>query len=156
MEAITNPQGVLQKSPLQTIMTEVFDALHTQNLDKLMGHIAEDALLIDPHYPVINMEGKRAIRNGLEWAFSGMKEFGFNVQQIFESEDGQRAAIEMQCSHVIKAGKRFDFQQVWIVDITGDKLSRLQAFVPYGPNGMHGLILGITRVVRKAMGSDKN
>lgn len=145
----------VRRTPLQQILDEVLEGLHELDIEKILMRIDENVVVIDPHYPVMHMEGKRALQNGLQWAFGGMKEFGFEVKQVFESEDGRRAAIELECSHVIKVGKRFDFKQVWIVELVGDKVTRLEAYVPYGPDGMHGLILGITRVVRKLTGADK-
>ena len=44
----------------------------------------------DPHYPYKDMKGIAAVREGLMWAFGGMKSMGFDIDRWFLSDDGTK------------------------------------------------------------------
>jgi len=126
-----------------------FAAVETKDADAVLRLFADDAVFIDPHYPTPRMVGKAAIAEGLRWAFTGMKTFGFTIVNFFPSEDGQSAAVEMATHHVLKSGMKLDFPQAFVMETRDGLITRLQAYEPYGPGGIGGLILKLTRLKRK-------
>lgn len=137
---------------LQETMERQFAAIEAKDLDAALSFFADDAVLIDPHYPVPRMVGKAAIADGLRWSFGQMKTFGFTVENYFGSEDGRSAALEVASAHVLNAGMRLNFPQVFVVEARDGLLTRVRAYEPYGPGGIGGIVLGLTRLCRKASG----
>jgi ketosteroid isomerase-like protein len=131
---------------LHELVSRTFAAVEAKNLDLTMGFFADDAVLIDPHFPTPRMQGKAAIAEGLRGAFAGMKSFSYTTLNYFESEDGQRAAVEMATHHVIKQGRRLDFPQVFVFDAADGRITRMQAYEPYGPHGIMGVFLFVARL----------
>lgn len=119
------------------------------DLGAALAFFADDAVLIDPHYPVPRMVGKSTIADGLRWSFGQMKTFGFTVENYFESEDGKSAALEVETAHVLNAGMRLNFPQVFVVEVRDGLLTRVRAYEPYGPGGVGGIVLGLTRLWRR-------
>lgn len=130
----------------------MFAAVMAKDLERALAYFADDAVLFDPHYPTPRMVGKAAIRDGLTWGFGSLEKFGFAIERIYWSEDGRRGAVEVATSHVLKGGMKLNFPQAFCFDLADGKLTRLQAYEPYGPNGIGGLILGLTRLRRRLMG----
>lgn len=139
-------------TPLRTLVEQSFAAVEAKDLETVLGYFAEDAVLIDPHYPSPAMIGKAAIEDGLRWGFGGMKQFGFKIVNYLESADGQRAAVEMATHHILQTGKHLQFSQAFFLDVQNNLITRLQAYEPYGPPGMVGLVLGGMRVQRRLRG----
>jgi ketosteroid isomerase-like protein len=110
-----------------------------------MSLFDDDAVLIDPHFPTPRMQGKAAITEGLRGAIAGMQSFGYTIVTYFESEDGQRAAVETATHHVIKQGKKLNFPQVFIFETADGRITRMQAYEPYGPHGIVGVCLFLAR-----------
>ena len=139
-------------TPLRALTERMFAAVEAKDLDASLQCIADDAVFIDPHYPSQAMIGKPAITDGLRWAFKGMKQFGFEIVNYIESSDGQHAAIEMATHHVLQTGMHLRFSQAFFVDAQGDLITRLQAYEPYSPSGIVGVVLGVTRLQRRLRG----
>jgi ketosteroid isomerase-like protein len=136
-------------TPLRTLIEQSFAAVEAKDLDAVLQCFAEDAVLIDPHYPSPVMDGKAAIADGLRWGFNSLKQFGFSIVSYFELPDGKRAAIEVATHHVLPNGRHLEFPQAFFIDAQNNLITRIQAYEPYGPPGIVALILGGTRLQRR-------
>ena len=141
-----------QGGTAREIMEATFKALERGDKEATIAAFADDAVLFDPHYPVPDMRGKEAIRKGLDWGFGSMRQFGFVPVKVFESADGKSAAFEVDTHHVLKNGIKLDFPQVFFVEVEDGKITGLRAYEPYGPNGIGGLFLGLSRLKLKLFG----
>lgn len=139
-------------TPLRTLIERTFTAVEAKDLEAVLQCFAEDGALIDPHYPSPVMVGKAAIEDGLRWAFTGMKQFGFTIVSYGEWPDGQHAAVEIATHHVLQTGRHLQFPQAFFIDARNQLITRLQAYEPYGPSGLVGLVLGVTRLQRRLRG----
>ena len=131
------------------LVKKCFQAVEAKDIEAVLACLTDDAQFIDPHYPKVHMKGKEEIRAGLTWGFKGLKKLGFTIEKYFESEDGKSVAIEVATAHILPNGKSLNFPQVFIIDIKNKKISRIQAYEPYGPHGMLKIILGVTRLIKK-------
>lgn len=113
----------------------VFEA---KDLEAVMGFFAEDAVFIDPHYPVSRMVGAAAIRQGMAWGLGNMEQPGFSVRHFWT--DGNMGAVELDTHHVFKGGMELEFDQVFVFEMQDGKLTRLQSYVPYRPPGIGGFM----------------
>ncbi len=77
---------------------------------------------------------------------------GFPIVNYFEAEGGECAAVEVATAHVLKSGMKLDFPQMFVIETREGRISRLQAYEPYGPHGIVGVFLGATRIQRKLTG----
>jgi len=136
-------------SPLNDIAERLLAAVASKDLDAVLMFFAEDALFVDPHYPVPRMEGKQAIADGFRWAFAGLERMGFTIDRFFLSDDGTSAAAEVTTDHIVRGEMRLQFHQVFIVETRDGLITRLQSYVPYGPPGIGGLFLRLTRLKRR-------
>lgn len=136
-------------SKLRELVDREFDAVMSKDIKGVLSAFADDGVLIDPHYPAPRMVGKRAIAEGLRWGFGSMKTLGFKITGYFESADGQSAAVEVATSHVLKAGMKLQFPQMFVIETENGLITRLQAYEPYGPGGIGGVVLVLTRLKRK-------
>jgi ketosteroid isomerase-like protein len=139
-------------TPLHDLVSRVFLAVEAKDLDTVMGLFADDAVLIDPHFPAPRMQGKAAIAEGLRDAFSGMRSFGYTTANYFESENGRSAAVETATHHVIKLGWKLNFPQVFVFDAADGRITRMQAYEPYGPHGIMGVFLFLGRIKERCFG----
>lgn len=124
----------------------LLDAVVAKNLDAVMDFFAEDALLVDPHYPKTRMEGHAEIADGIRWGFSSLKKFGFEIINIYPAADGDGVVISVRTAHELPNGKPLNFPQLFLFEFEGQKIKSLQAYVQYEPHGVVGLMLKITRV----------
>jgi ketosteroid isomerase-like protein len=134
---------------LHDLVTRTFAAVEAKDLDMMMSLFADDAVLIDPHFPISRMQGKAAITEGMRGAIAGMQSFGYTTVNYFESENGQHAAVETATHHVIKQGKKLNFLQVFIFETTDGRITRMQAYEPYGPHGIYGVFLFLARLMKR-------
>jgi ketosteroid isomerase-like protein len=111
----------------------LFAAFIAKDMGAVLALFADDAVMIDPHYPVREMRGKVAIRQGLEWAFRNIERPGFSLRRLLVDGDG--AMIEVDTHHVFRGGMAVRFPQVFVVDVRDGLISRLQAYPPHGPGG---------------------
>lgn len=139
-------------TPLRTLIERKFAAVEAKDLEAVLQCFAEDAVFIDPHYPSPVMIGKAAITDGIHWAFKGMKRFGFTIVSYGEWADGHNAAVEMATHHVLQTGMQLQFPQAFFIDAQDNLITRIQAYEPYGPSGLGGLVLGVTRFQRRLRG----
>lgn len=141
---------VAASSPMRALVDRMFGAVMAKDLDAVLACFADNATLFDPHYPKPEMVGKAAIAEGLRWGFGTMRTFGFRIVNYFEA--GDRVAVEVATSHVLNMGIKLDFPQAFFIDTRDGKIVRLQAYEPYGPNGVGGVFLALTRLGRKLRG----
>lgn len=139
-------------STLQTLVEHAFAVVETMNLDAVLALLADDAVVYDPHYPSPRMAGKAAIAEGLRWGFGSMQKMGFPITNYFEDATGYKAVIEVATAHVLRTGMKLNFPQVFVIETRGGLITRLQAYEPYGPHGIPGLILNITRLIWRLSG----
>ena len=137
---------------LRDLVTDTFASLETKDLEALMRLFAEDVVMIDPHFPTPRMQGKAIIRECMREAMGGMLSFGYTIVNYCESENGRCAAVETATHHVIREGMKRDFPQVFIFEATGGRITRLQAYEPYGPHGIIGAFLSLARLMRRLTG----
>ena len=138
--------------PLRELAERIFAAVEAKDLDGVLSFFADGGVLIDPHYPTPRMVGKAAIADGLRWGFGSMRTFGFTIEKFYAGDDGQSAAFEVASAHVLNAGMRLNFPQAFFLEAREGKITRLQAYEPYGPNGIGGVVLGLTRLKRRLTG----
>ncbi len=134
---------------LHDLVIRTFATLQAKDLETLMHLFADDAVVIDPHFPTPRMQGKATIRKGFREAMSGMHSFGYTIVNYYESEHGQGAAVETATHHILKQGMERNFPQVFIFEVADEHITRLQAYEPYGPHGMMGMFLGLARLANR-------
>jgi ketosteroid isomerase-like protein len=140
------------ESSLRGLIDRIFAAMQAKNLDNVMSQFADDAVLIDPHFPHPRMEGKAVIAEGLQRAMTQMQSFGYTTMNYFESKGGQRAAVEVATHHVAMHGKKLNFPQVFVFEAGEGRITRMQAYEPYGPHGLFGVFLFLARHLKKRPG----
>ncbi|HEY0754958.1 MAG TPA: nuclear transport factor 2 family protein [Ktedonobacteraceae bacterium] len=134
---------------LHDLVMHTFAALEARDLQELMRVFADDAVVIDPHFPMQRMQGKAVIMESFREAISGTRSFGYTIVNYFESENGRGAAVETATHHVLKQGMKRNFPQVFIFEVTDEQITRLQAYEPYGPHGLIGMFLFVGRLANR-------
>jgi ketosteroid isomerase-like protein len=137
----------------QAAIERLFAAFMAKDIDAVLALFADDAVMIDPHYPVREMRGKAAIRQGLEWAFRNIERPGLTLRRVLINGDG--AMVEVDTHHVFRGGMAVRFQQVFVVDTRAGAISRLQSYTPYGPGGVGSLLASATRLAWRLGGKVK-
>ncbi len=137
---------------LRDLVTRMFATVEAKNLDAMIDLFAEDGVLIDPHFPISRMQGKAAIAENFKEAMTGMQSFGYTIVNYFEAANGQSAAVETATHHVAKGGMKLNFPQVFIFDVADGRITRMQAYEPYGPHGIVGVFLFLGRIRRGLSG----
>jgi ketosteroid isomerase-like protein len=115
----------------------------SKDLKEVMSYFADDAVMIDPHYPQSVMHGRIKIERGLAWSFRNLEKPGFVIRQVWI--EGDCASIEVATHHEFKGGLALHFDQVFIVETRDSKISRLQTYTPHAPSGIAGFVARITR-----------
>lgn len=136
---------------LSQLVRDHFNAVEAKDLEAVLAFYHSDIDFIDPHYPKVHMKGKDEILKGLTWSFKTVKSFGFSDINYFENDDGTKASVEYDSMIELFNGKSFKFPQVFIIETSNHKISRLQAYEPYGPHGGHKIFLTVTRLIHKIM-----
>jgi ketosteroid isomerase-like protein len=134
----------------QELIDLIFHAFQAKDLEAVMACFADDALLYDPHYPVPEMKGKAAIRQGLAWGLGNMERPGFVIRHLWIQ--GDTAAVELDTHHIFKGGMEVKFPQVFIMETRDGSITRLQSYVPYSPPGIAGLLGKVTRLAWRLQG----
>jgi ketosteroid isomerase-like protein len=134
---------------LHDLVIRTFATVETKDLEAMMSLFADDAVVIDPHFPTPRMQGKATIRKGFRGAMSSMRSFGYTIVNYCESENGQCAAVETATHHVLKQGMKRNFPQVFIFEVADGHITRLQAYEPYGPHGIMGVFLFLARLTNR-------
>jgi hypothetical protein len=133
---------------IKPIIEAMFRGVESKDVDKAVANFSDDIQLYDPHYPYKDMNGIAEVREGLTWAFGGMKSMGFDIQRWFLSDDGLSATVEVSTHHVLNSGNRhLDFPQVFVLDTNGTKITKMRAYEPYGPGGGVGFGLAIGHTI---------
>lgn len=125
-------------------------AFESRDLTAALTLFANDAVVIDPHYPQSTMKGKAAIAQGFTWAFNNMEKPGFSVRHLWSNEES--GAVEVDTHHVFKGGMKMNFPQVFVVEARNGLIIRLQSYPSYGPPGIGGLLTGLVRLTWKVQG----
>jgi ketosteroid isomerase-like protein len=137
-------------NPLHDRVRLNFKSVENRNIPGILKMFTEDALFIDPHSPNPTKRGHAETEDGLRWAMGGMRSFSFTPRRFFDASDGQGAvAVEVDTHHVLKTGMHLRFSQLFVFEERDGQFTRLQAYEPYGPNGVGALVLGVTRVLRR-------
>lgn len=131
------------------LIEELFDVLADRDPATISALFADDAVLFDPHYPQMEMHGRKAIDRGLAWGLSSIEQFGFTIVNSFESDDGTKAMVEVDTHHILKGGKPLDFPQVFAAEALDGKLIAVRAYEPYPPNGLGGFFIKLSHVAEK-------
>ncbi len=131
---------------LRPLVEGAFAAFEAKDLPTALGYFADDAVMIDPHYPTPTMRGQRAINDGLQWAFGALDRLSFTIVHFLAAEDGQTAAVETATAHVLPGGKTIRFTQTFVIETRAGQVVRLQAYTPYGPHGLAAIVLGLMRL----------
>jgi len=134
---------------LHDLVIRTFAAVEAKDLEAMMSLFADDAVVIDPHFPTPQMQGKAVITEAFRGAMSGMRSFGYTIVNYCESENGQCAAVETATHHVLKQGMKRNFPQVFIFEVADGHITRLQAYEPYGPHGIMGVFLFVARLTHR-------
>jgi ketosteroid isomerase-like protein len=137
---------------IHDLILHTFATIEAKDIEALLTVFADDAMLIDPHFPAIQMRGKAAIATGLREAVNGMQTFGYTIEHYFESENGRCAAVETATQHIIRGGKKLNFPQVFVFETANGCITRMQAYEPYGPHGIIGLFLSLARLKQRIFG----
>jgi ketosteroid isomerase-like protein len=130
--------------PPRDLFNRLIEAFMAKDLDGVMALFADDAMLIDPHYPQARMQGRAAIERGLRWGLSSLEQPGFALRH--SAVEGDIGFFEVDTTHRLKIGMTVAFEQVFVVEARGDKITRLQAYEPYPAPGVAGLIRRASRL----------
>lgn len=128
------------------LLRAALHAVESRDLARLREIVADDGVFVDPHYPVPRMTGWAAIGDGLRWSFSTIDTFRFDIVHEYGSSDGAHVAVEVDCHHVLRGGRALAFRQVFVADVREGRIVRLRAYEPYGPGGLVGWVLRLTRL----------
>jgi ketosteroid isomerase-like protein len=132
------------------LFKRLIDAFIAKDIDTVMSLFADDALLVDPHYPAPRMQGRAAIERGIRWGLSSLKTPGFTLRH--SAVDGDIGFFELDTKHLLTIGMTVQFEQIFVVEKRGDKIVRLQAYEPYPAPGVAGVIRRATRAAWRLKG----
>jgi uncharacterized protein (TIGR02246 family) len=131
---------------LRLLVDQCLAAVEAKDLDAVLELFADDASMLDPHYPSPHMAGKPAIAEGMKWVFGTMDRLSFTVLNYYPAEDGQSAALEVTTAHQLRGGGVIRAAQTFVVVSEAGRITRFQAYTPYGPGGIGGLLLSLIRL----------
>jgi len=121
-----------------------------KDLVAALSFFADDAVLIDPHYPVPRMKGRAAIERGLKWGLASLETPGFSIRN--RATQGALEFYEVDTKHKLKFGPTIAFDQVFVVEIRDDKIVRMQAYEPYPAPGIAGVVRRVSWLAWKLRG----
>lgn len=107
---------------------KAFEAKDTQGV---LTSFDEEAVFYDPHYPQPEMRGRAAIAQGLATAFELIRQPGLHPRRWWEA--GDSTVVEVDTHHVLANGAELRFPQVFVCDLRGGRVARLQVYGPYPP-----------------------
>ena len=134
----------------EEMFTHMLQLMMENDLEGMMNYMHADAVLIDPHYPVECMKGKKAIRQGLTWGLKTLVKPGFKVTRFHATDNA--GAVEVDTHHVLQGGMEVKFDQVFIFEVKDNHFIRIQSFVPYRQPGIGGWIPRMTGLWWKLTG----
>jgi ketosteroid isomerase-like protein len=133
-----------------SLFQKLIGAFMAKDLDSVLAMFADDAILIDPHYPVPRMQGRVAIERGIRWGLSSLDKPGFVLRH--SAINGDIGFFEVDTKHRLQIGMTIAFDQVFVMEARNGKITRLQAYEPYPAPGVAGLIRRLTRLAWRARG----
>jgi ketosteroid isomerase-like protein len=139
--------------PITEQFQQLKAAFESRDLAAVMALFANDAVVIDPHYPQPEMRGKAAIKRGFEWAFGNIEKPGFTERHIWSNETS--GVIEVDTHHVFRGGMKLAFQQVFVIETRNGLITRLQSYPSYGPHGIGGMLTSLVRLTWRLQGKLK-
>ncbi len=134
----------------ENLLRDALAAFESKELARGLAMFTPDAVMIDPHYPQPEMRGIRAITRGMKWAMSTLEKPGFSVRRTWT--DGNSVVAEVETHHVIRGSMVQRFPQVFVAEVRDGKINYLRSYVPYGPHGIGGFVLTLTRLVWRLRG----
>ena len=93
-----------------SLFPAMLDAFMRKDIDAALQFFADDAVLIDPHYPEPRMKGRAAIERGLRWGLSSLEKPGFSIRN--RARDGAIEFFECDTKHKLSLGPTIAFDQV--------------------------------------------
>ena len=116
---------------IRPLMERAFRAYEAKDREAALAVFAEDAVLIDPHYPEPRIEGRAALAEGMDWAFEAFASLGFSIRTFIDG--GAQAAVEVDSHHVLADGTELRFPQLFLVEAEGGRITEIRAYQMYGP-----------------------
>ena len=115
----------------KTQIENLLNAFSNKDMPTLMASFADDAVFFDPHYPEPQLQGKEAIQQGFEFAFSTIQQPDFNIRHFWAN--AHSGAAEVDTHHIFHDGSEVRFPQLFVFEMQDNLLTRFQAYVPYPP-----------------------
>jgi ketosteroid isomerase-like protein len=128
----------------------MLQAFMAKDLDAALAFFAEDALLIDPHYPEPRMKGRAAIERGVKWGLESLERPGFSIRN--RACSGTIEFYEVDTKHKLRFGPTIAFDQVFVAELRDGRIARLQAYEPYPAPGIAAVIRRVSRLIWKLRG----
>ena len=136
--------------PDTSIFPEMLQAFMAKDLAAALAFFADDAVLIDPHYPQPRMRGKAEIERGFKWGLASLETPGFSIRNRAISDAIE--FYEVDTKHKIRLGPTIAFDQVFVVETRAGRIARMQAYEPYPAPGISGVIRRASWLVWKLRG----
>ncbi|NWJ48413.1 MAG: nuclear transport factor 2 family protein [Chloroflexi bacterium] len=133
--------------------TRLLAAFENKDLQTILAAFAEDGILIDPHYPQVEMRGKAAIERGIKWGLGSLEKPGFKILRHWVN--GESATFEVATHHIIRGPIKANFSQIFVVESRNGLITRLQSYPNYGPHGISSLPGKVTALVWRLQGKLK-
>ena len=73
-----------------------------KDLGAALAFFADDAVVIDPHYPVARMKGRAEIERGFKWGLASLEKPGFSIRN--RAAEGAIAYYEIDTRHKLRRG----------------------------------------------------
>ena len=114
------------------------DLYRGKNRNGILDLMADEVVVSDPHFPVTTMIGKYNVKRGLNWSFSAISHSDINIISI--SANGPFVFVELDTTHYLKIGLKYQYVQVLKIEISNSKISSISTYVTYPPGGLRGLL----------------
>ena len=138
---------------ISELAQRLLTSFEAKDMSAILDCFASDAVMIDPHYPQVRMEGKVAIMQGISWTFSSMIKPSFTIKHVWPDE--QSVAIEVDTHHLFKGGMVIDVPQTFVMETREGLITRLQSYPSYTPHGIAGLMIRLTGLLWRMQGKLK-
>ena len=132
------------------LFLRLIDLIMAKDLDGVLALFAEDAVLVDPHYPEPRMQGRAAIERGIRWGLASLEKPGFSLRHL--AVNGDLGFFEVDTKHKLSFGPTIAFEQVFVMQTRDGRITRLQAYEPYPAPGIAGLVRRATRLAWRLRG----
>jgi ketosteroid isomerase-like protein len=115
--------------PTVETMEQVLDAFNRHDLDAIMAHFAEDAVLEMPRGPEpwgARYSGKAAVRDGLAQRFAGIPDVHYSDDRHWVC--GDRGVSEWLLTGTSTAGDRIEVRGCDLWEFRGDQIVRKDSY----------------------------